>query len=40
MQVSNYEDFSYALRRKLIREISPRAVSGRSGGDGRSFRLN
>lgn len=40
MQVSTYEDFSYALRRKLIREISPRAVSDRSGGDGRSFRLN
>ena len=40
MQVSTYEDFSYALRRKLIREISPRAVTERSGGDGRSFRLN
>jgi hypothetical protein len=40
MQVSAYEDFSHALRRKLIREIGPRAVSERPGGDGRSFRLN
>jgi Mg-chelatase subunit ChlD len=40
MQVSNYEDFSYALRRKLIREISPRAVSERPGANGRNFRLN
>jgi hypothetical protein len=40
MQVSTFEDFSYAFRRKLIREISPRAVSERPVGDGRNFRLN
>jgi hypothetical protein len=40
MQVSTFEDFSYALRRKLIREISPRAVSARPAGDGRNLRLN
>lgn len=40
MQVDSYTDFSYALRRKLIREIGPRVVSGGSGRDGRSFPLN
>lgn len=29
MEVRSYEEFSAALRRKLIREIGPRAVSGR-----------
>ena len=29
MEVRSYEEFSTALRRKLIREIGPRAVSGR-----------
>jgi hypothetical protein len=37
MQASTFEDFSYALRRKLIREISPRAVSERPAGDGRNL---
>jgi hypothetical protein len=40
MQVTNYEDFSHAIRRKLIREISPRSISERPGGEVRSFRLN
>lgn len=30
MEVRSYEEFSTALRRKLIREIGPRAVSGRT----------
>ena len=37
MQVDTYADFSYALRRKLIREIGPRVVSGR---DDRGVPLN
>lgn len=40
MQVSSYLDFSYALRKKLIREIGPRVVSGRSGRESRTFDLN
>jgi hypothetical protein len=40
MQVVSYLDFSRALRKKLIREIGPRIVSGRSGANDRSFPLN
>jgi hypothetical protein len=39
MQVESYADFSDSLRRKLIREIGPRAVSV-APDQGRSFPLN
>ena len=40
MQVERYEDFSHALRRKLIREIGPRVVSDQSGRKARGNHLN
>lgn len=40
MQVERYEDFSYALRKKLIRDIGPRAISGHEAGADQRFRLN